>query len=185
VRRRLTARIGWRPGGWLLAAKSVPSPHEDARPAGERVTLLVLHGISLPPGRFSGDHVERLFTGRLGEGPGYPELRGLRVSAHFFVRRNGRLLQFVACDRRAWHAGVSRWQGRERCNDFSIGVELEGTDRRPYTGQQYRCLAQLVSALRERYPITDIVGHCDIAPGRKTDPGPAFDWSVFGRRLAR
>ena len=151
------------------------------------MTLLVLHGISLPPGRFSGDHVERLFTGRLGQGdpPDYPELRGLRVSAHFFVRRNGLLLQFVGCERRAWHAGVSQWQGRERCNDFSIGIELEGTDRRPYTGRQYHCLALLVKALQRRYPITDIVGHSDIAPGRKTDPGPAFDWPGFGRLLGR
>jgi AmpD protein len=168
--------------GWLAGARRVLSPNADERPAGASITLLVVHGISLPPGRFGGDAVEQLFTNRLDAGvhPYFASLVDLRVSAHLFVRRGGSIVQFVACDRRAWHAGASSWRGRERCNDFSIGVELEGTDDRPYTARQYVQLARIVKALRTRYPVTDVVGHCDVAPGRKTDPGPAFDW----RRLA-
>jgi AmpD protein len=140
--------------------------------------LLVVHGISLPPGVFGGDDVLRLFTNTLdcSSHPAYDALRGLRVSAHFFVRRTGEVVQFVPCTRRAWHAGASQWRGRPRCNDFSIGVELEGADAIPYAEVQYRRLARLVRAVGRRYPIADIVGHSDIAPARKTDPGPAFDW---------
>jgi AmpD protein len=164
--------------GWHRRAARRRSPNCDDRPPGTRVTLLVVHGISLPPGRFGGDAVERLFTNRLDPAahPYFAGLAGLRVSAHFFIRRDGALLQFVPCERRAWHAGASSWRGRERCNDFSIGVELEGTDTRPYTARQYLRLARLVGALRSRYPIADLAGHSDIAPGRKSDPGPAFDW---------
>ena len=164
--------------GWHRRATRRRSPNCDERPAGTAVTLLVVHGISLPPGKFGGDAVERLFTNRLDPTahPYFAGLEGLRVSAHFFIRRDGALLQFVPCERRAWHAGASSWRGRERCNDFSIGVELEGTDTRPYTARQYRRLARLVRALRSRYPIADVAGHSDVAPGRKTDPGPAFDW---------
>jgi AmpD protein len=171
----------------LAPVRQVRSPHFDERPAGTRVTLLVVHGISLPPGRFGGDAIERLFTGNLDPGahPYFETLRGVRVSAHFLVRRDGRIVQFVPCDLRAWHAGASAWEGRERCNDFSIGVEVEGTDRRPYALPQYRALAWLTRALLARYPIADIVGHEDIAPGRKTDPGPAFRWEAYRAALAR
>jgi AmpD protein len=173
--------------GLLRGVRFVASPNADDRPAGSRVTLLVVHGISLPPGTFGGDEVERLFTNTLdcAAHPSYEPLRGLRVSAHFFIRRTGELIQFVPCGRRAWHAGVSSWLGRSRCNDFSIGVELEGTDQRPYAARQYQRLARLVVAVRRRYPITDVVGHSDVAPGRKTDPGPAFDWGHLRALIAR
>jgi N-acetyl-anhydromuramoyl-L-alanine amidase len=164
--------------GWLAGARRVVSPNCDERPEGTRISLLVVHNISLPPGTFGGDAVAQLFTNRLDPQahPYYSTLRDLKVSAHFYIRRGGSLVQFVPCERRAWHAGVSSWKGRERCNDFSIGVELEGTDTRPYTMRQYARLARLVTALRSRYPIADLAGHSDIAPARKTDPGPAFDW---------
>jgi AmpD protein len=170
-------------GGVANLARQVPSPNRDARPAGEAITLVVVHGISLPPGEFGGDGIAALFTNRLDPAahPYYATVAALRVSAHFLIRRDGALVQFVACGDRAWHAGASRWRGRERCNDFSIGVELEGTDTTPYAAAQYAMLARLVKALRRRYPIADVVGHSDVAPGRKTDPGPAFDWA----RLAR
>jgi AmpD protein len=139
----------------------------------------VVHGISLPPGEFGGDAIERLFTNRLDPSThrSFEAIATVRVSAHFLVRRDGALVQFVACADRAWHAGASSWRGRERCNDFSIGVELEGTDDTPYTVAQYRMLTRLARALSRRYPIEDIAGHSDIAPGRKTDPGPAFAWA--------
>ena len=164
--------------GWLRGARRIDSPNADARPEGVAVDLLIVHNISLPPGRFGGEGVERLFTNTLDATahPFYATLRGLEVSAHFFVRRSGALLQFVSCERRAWHAGASSWKGRERCNDFSIGVELEGTDTRPYTVRQYARLARLIALLSTRYPIADVAGHSHVAPGRKTDPGPAFDW---------
>ncbi|MCU0870420.1 MAG: 1,6-anhydro-N-acetylmuramyl-L-alanine amidase AmpD [Burkholderiales bacterium] len=155
------------------------SPHHDARPHGEAVSLLVVHSISLPPGRFGGRAVDDLFTGTLdcAADPAFEALRGLRVSAHFVIDRGGRPVQYVATHARAWHAGVSRWRGRERCNDFSIGIELEGTDTGPFEAAQYATLAALVRALRAAHPIVDIVGHADIAPGRKTDPGAGFDWA--------
>jgi AmpD protein len=164
--------------GWLRGARRVPSPNADERPAETDITLVVVHGISLPPGEFGGDDVLHLFTNRLEHDahPYFATLRGLRVSAHFYIRRDGSLVQLVPCSRRAWHAGASSWKGRERCNDFSIGVELEGTDTRPYTVRQYARLARLVRTLRTRYPVRDVAGHSDIAPGRKTDPGPSFDW---------
>jgi AmpD protein len=157
----------------------VASPNADRRPPGVAVTLVVVHGISLPPGRFGGDAIERLFTNRLDPAahPSFGDLAGLRVSAHFLVRRDGSLVQFVGCDDRAWHAGASSWKGRERCNDYSIGIELEGTDVVRYTARQYRRLASVLRRIAERYPITDVVGHSDVAPGRKTDPGPSFDWA--------
>jgi AmpD protein len=165
--------------GIAAGARQVPSPNADARPPGAEITLLVVHNISLPPGAFGGDDVLRLFTNTLdcASHPAYAPLRELRVSAHFFVRRTGEVVQFVPCGRRAWHAGASEWRGRARCNDFSIGVELEGTDTVPYADVQYRRLARLAVALRRRYAIADIVGHSDIAPARKTDPGPAFEWA--------
>jgi len=159
-------------------ARQVPSPNADDRPLGTEITLLVVHNISLPPGVFGGRDVVRLFTNTLdcSSHPAYAALHELRVSAHFFVRRTGEVVQFVPCGRRAWHAGASSWRGRSRCNDFSIGVELEGTDVAPYADVQYARLARLARALGRRYPIRDIVGHSEIAPARKTDPGPAFDW---------
>ena len=173
--------------GWLAGIRRVRSPNADPRPEGVEVTLVVVHGISLPPGRFGGDAILRLFTNRLDPAahPAFRTLGGLRVSAHFLIRRDGTLLQFVACGDRAWHAGASRWKGRERCNDFSIGIELEGTDDRPYTAKQYARLAVLVRRLAERWPIADVAGHSDVAPGRKSDPGPAFDRERFARLLGR
>jgi len=173
--------------GVLAAARYVASPNCDARPRGIAVTLLVLHSISLPRGCFGGDAVVRLFTNRLDPRAHatFRDLAGLRVSAHFLVRRDGSLLQFVPLQRRAWHAGLSRWRGRERCNDFSIGVELEGTDDAAFADVQYGQLGELVRTLRAALPIREIAAHSDIAPGRKTDPGRAFDWSRLLLELAR
>ncbi|HEX4885504.1 MAG TPA: 1,6-anhydro-N-acetylmuramyl-L-alanine amidase AmpD [Casimicrobiaceae bacterium] len=171
--------------GWLAGARRRPSPNCDPRPDGAPITLIVVHGISLPPGEFGGDGVERLFTNRLDARahPYYATIAHLRVSAHFFVDRAGSVVQFVPCALRAWHAGASSWRGRERCNDFSVGIELEGTDTRPYTARQYNRLARLVCTLRQRYPIAHVAGHSDVAPGRKTDPGPAFEWRRLGELL--
>jgi len=171
--------------GFANLARQVRSPNRDARPAATEVTLLVIHGISLPPGEFGGDGILRLFTNRLDAGrhPYYATIRELRVSAHFLVRRDAALIQFVSCNDRAWHAGASTWKGRERCNDYSVGVELEGTDEIPYAAAQYAMLARLARALGRRYPIADIVGHSDVAPGRKSDPGPSFDRARFNRLL--
>jgi N-acetyl-anhydromuramoyl-L-alanine amidase len=157
----------------------VASPHCDFRPNETDVRLIVIHSISLPPGDFVGSSVEALFTGTLNwdAHPYFQSIRGMTVSAHFFIRRDGEIIQFVPCARRAWHAGVSSWRGRDRCNDFSIGIELEGTDDAPFTERQYRALHPLLGALKTAYPIEEIVGHSNIAPGRKTDPGPHFDWA--------
>ncbi len=165
--------------GWLGGARRIDSPNQDERPAGELVRLIVIHNISLPPGEFAGPGVEQLFTNRLDPAahPYYAQIEGLRVSSHFFIRRDGELIQFVSCLARAWHAGVSTWRGRARCNDFSIGIELEGTDDRPFTDAQYVVLAQLLKQISRAYPIEGMTGHSDIAPGRKTDPGPSFDWA--------
>jgi len=171
--------------GRVGEARSVPSENCDERPVGAAISLLVIHNISLPPGEFGGDAIERLFTNSLdcGAHPYYAGLAGTRVSAHFLIRRGGELLQFVPCAKRAWHAGVSAWRGRERCNDFSIGIELEGTDNVPYTDAQYRVLEELGRALCRAYPIADVVGHGEIAPERKTDPGLCFDWARFRKSL--
>ncbi len=166
--------------GWVTSARHVESPNCDARPADAGIALLVIHNISLPPDEFGGPGVEQLFTNRLDPNahPYYAGIHALRVSAHFFIRRDGELIQFVACDQRAWHAGVSAWRNRERCNDFSLGVELEGSDATPFTDAQYACLNALIKVLREHYPtLVEVAGHADIAPDRKTDPGPCFDWS--------
>ena len=168
--------------GLLVGVKQVLSPYFDARPAGVTPDLVVLHGISLPPGEFGGPWVARLFTGNL-PADAHPEFReraSLRVSAHLLIRRDGRVVQFVPFISRAWHAGKSAWLGREACNDYSIGIECEGTDELPYEDAQYATLHELLPLLRAAYPaITPdrIVGHSDVAPGRKTDPGPSFDWS--------
>ena len=139
----------------------------------------------MPPGVFGGDGITRLFTNRMDAShPDYATIANLRVSAHFLIRRDGNLVQFVSCNDRAWHAGVSSWQGRERCNDFSIGIELEGTDTAPYATAQYTKLSRLLKALRRRFPIEHVAGHSDVAPGRKTDPGPSFDWPRLRRLTA-
>lgn len=172
--------------GLLIGVRQVLSPFHDARPSGVVPDLVVLHGISLPPGEFGGPWIARLFTGNL-PADAHPEFRdraGLRVSAHVLIRRDGEPVQFVPFTERAWHAGKSVWEGREACNDFSIGIELEGTDETAYEDAQYATLDQLLPLLMSAYPaITPrrIVGHSDVAPGRKTDPGPSFDWSRVRR----
>jgi AmpD protein len=167
--------------GWLSGVRRIASPNCDARPPGAAIELLVIHNISLPPGEFGGDAIVRLFTNALDAEahPYYAQLRDLKVSAHFLIRRDGAIVQFVPCGKRAWHAGASSWQGRARCNDFSIGVELEGDDATPFDDRQYAALARLTRRLRRAYPIRAIAGHADIAPGRKTDPGPCFDWARY------
>jgi AmpD protein len=176
----------WHEGWWARAAK-LPSPNQGARPEGAAVTLVVLHSISLPPGVFRGDAVRRLFTNTLDwdAHPYYQGIRGLQVSAHFFIRRSGRVQQFVSCDRRAWHAGASQWRGRDACNDFSIGIELEGLEGERFEAAQYRALAPLLDALAQCYPLQDVAGHEHVAPGRKRDPGPGFDWQHLRGLLRR
>lgn len=173
------------PEGCVREARRTLSPHRDQRPPGTAVDLLVIHNISLPPGEFGGPAIPDLFAGRLDTGshPWFARLAGLRVSAHFLIRRDGELLQFVPCGERAWHAGESVWRGRPRCNDYSIGIELEGADDQPFTELQYGVLGPLSVALLRAYPIVDVVGHSDISPGRKTDPGPCFDWARYRRQL--
>src|SRR5450830_2148278 len=167
--------------GWCRQARRQPSPNMDARAVEMSPELLVIHNISLPPGQFGGPFIEALFCNTLDfdADPYFDQLRTLRVSAHFLIRRDGEVVQFVSANARAWHAGVSSFHGRERCNDFSIGIELEGTDVAPFTDLQYQVLATLTAALHRRYPLTDVAGHEHIAPGRKTDPGPFFDWPRF------
>lgn len=159
--------------------KIVDSPNQDERPAGTEVTLVIIHSISLPPGRYGGDAIERLFTNCLDPAahPYFREICHLRVSSHYLIRRDGEVIEFVPPERRAWHAGASAWRGRGRCNDFSIGIELEGTDDDVFTDRQYGMLAQLLRELRQRFPLRDIAAHSDVAPGRKTDPGARFDWA--------
>ncbi len=175
--------------GRLNGARWCESPNQDERPPAAAIDLLVIHNISLPPGEFGGESIERLFCNRLDPAghPCFAEIAALRVSAHLLVRRDAGLVQFVPFHRRAWHAGVSRYEGRENCNDFSIGIELEGTDDTPYADCQYARLASVVQVLLGTYPRLSerrLVGHCDIAPERKTDPGPAFDWTRLRRALA-
>ncbi|OHC90149.1 MAG: N-acetyl-anhydromuranmyl-L-alanine amidase [Sideroxydans sp. RIFOXYD2_FULL_59_7] len=167
--------------GWFSGVRRLVSPNRDERPAHTRISLLVIHNISLPPDQFGGQGIDQLFTNTLPHDihPYYDQLRGVRVSSHFLIRRTGEIVQYVPCHQRAWHAGVSIWQGRERCNDFSLGIELEGSDFVPFTEAQYRRLSYLSRRLKREYPIRDIVGHADIAPLRKTDPGPYFDWQRY------
>ncbi|MGB7755272.1 MAG: 1,6-anhydro-N-acetylmuramyl-L-alanine amidase AmpD [Salinisphaera sp.] len=175
-------------GGWVIGARRIVSPNHDRRPSGLAVDTLVVHGITVPPGRFGHRQVDALFTNTLDPAahPLYAEIAGLRVSAHALIERTGALTQYVGFDDRAWHAGVSRFDGRDRVNDFGIGIELEGADHCPYAPAQYRRLAAVTAALLRHYSGMNrsrIVGHSDIAPGRKTDPGPAFDWAAFNRLL--
>jgi AmpD protein len=171
--------------GWWAGARACASPNFGPRPAATEVSLVVVHSISLPPGEYGGDAIENFFTNRLdfGAHPYFESLRGLQVSAHFVIRRDGEVLQFVSCDERAWHAGQSSWRGRANCNDWSIGIELEGLEGLAFDDAQYVALAPLVRALSRRYAIDDIVGHEHVAPGRKGDPGPAFDWLRLRRLL--
>ena len=174
--------------GWYAGARRVPSPNCDDRPAGVVADLVVLHGISLPPGEFGGPWIDALFTNALppDHHPYFAGVAPLRVSAHALVRRDGEVVQYVPFQRRAWHAGVSSWQGRERCNDYSVGIELEGTDSTPYEPAQYTALARLLAALMRAIPSLSpqrMVGHSDVAPGRKTDPGLSFDWPLLRTRL--
>lgn len=173
--------------GWLDGARWIASPNFDLRPAGMPIRLLVVHAISLPPEQFGGPGVLALFGNRLDPAahPYYAGIAHLRVSAHFFIRRDGELIQCVPALARAWHAGLSRWRDCERCNDFSIGVELEGSDTQPFTDAQYAQLNRLIDDLAAQYPLEDVVGHSEIAPGRKTDPGPCFDWRRVTTPLRR
>jgi AmpD protein len=187
----MTGNAGWAVdrAGYLSAARHVSSPNYDDRPDGSAIELLVVHNISLPPGQFGGSGIIDLFTNRLNPDghPYYRDIADAKVSSHFLIRRDGELIQFVACNRRAWHAGQSEWRGRVRCNDFSIGVELEGTDERDFDESQYVVLARLAVVLLTAYPIKECIGHSDIATprGRKTDPGPHFDWPRFQEMLSQ
>jgi len=174
--------------GLLQEAEYIPSPNCDERPEGETLDLIVLHNISLPPGEFGDGWIEKLFTNALPADahPYFEEIADIQVSAHVLIRRTGEVLQFVPFHQRAWHAGASEYQGRTRCNDFSVGIEMEGTDELPYEDAQYAALIQVLEALIDAYPGLDdehITGHEHIAPGRKTDPGLAFDWERLGREL--
>lgn len=171
--------------GWYRFARHLISPNHGVRPDRARIDLIVLHSISLPPGRYGGDEVQQLFTNQLDwDAHAYFEtIRGIEVSAHFYVRRNGELWQFVSCDNRAWHAGASSWRGRPNCNDDSVGIELEGLEGEPFELAQYETLASLCPALSERYPVHYVAGHEHIAPGRKFDPGSGFDWHELQKSL--
>jgi len=177
--------------GWLDGVRRVPSPNRDSRPAGAAISLAIVHSISLPRGQYRNDAdggaIERLFTNRLDAAahPSFAELAGLRVSSHFLIRRGGELLQFVPLQQRAWHAGTSRWRGRERCNDFSVGIELEGVDDGRFAAVQYAALAMLCKRLQTVLPLREVAAHSDVAPGRKFDPGTHFDWARLLQQLAR
>lgn len=172
-------------GGWLREAIPLPSPNFGPRPPQACVDLIVVHSISLPPGQYGGDAVQQFFTNRLDWDAHayYQQIRGLQVSSHFYIQRNGELWQFVSCDDRAWHAGRSSYRGRDNCNDDSVGVELEGLEGETFEPAQYEALAKLCRALVKRYPIAHVAGHEHIAPGRKQDPGPGFDWSRIQQLL--
>ena len=174
--------------GLIAAAKQVPSPNCDQWPTECQPELIILHGISLPPGQFGGSAIDELFTNRLDPSvhPYFAQICNIQVSSHLLVRRDGTLVQYVPLNMRAWHAGESFWNGRERCNDFSIGIELEGTDEMPYEDVQYATLAELILAICQSLPSLasgEVIGHCHVSPGRKTDPGPHFDWARFRREL--
>jgi AmpD protein len=173
----------WRQG-WWSGARRCSSPNCGPRPTDTVVSLVVLHSISLPPGEYGGDAIERFFTNRLNAAahPYFAQIAGLAVSAHFLLRRDGRAVQFVSCDQRAWHAGQSCWRGRDNCNDWSIGIELEGLEGGAFAPAQYQALTPLLQAIANRYPVTEVVGHEHVAPGRKRDPGAGFDWAALGRQ---
>jgi N-acetyl-anhydromuramoyl-L-alanine amidase len=170
--------------GYINTAQQIASPNFDARPEAE-ISMLVIHNISLPPSQYGGAGIVQLFTNTLNpaEHPYYAEIHTRKVSSHFLIQRDGTLIQFVSCLQRAWHAGVSQWQGRERCNDFSVGIELEGDDFSAFEAAQYKTLNDLIKVLKKAYSIQHIVGHSDIAPGRKTDPGPYFEWQKLNKHI--
>jgi AmpD protein len=172
--------------GWYRFARRLASPNFGARPAGAQVDLVVVHSISLPPGVYGGDEVQRLFTNTLDwdAHPYFKSIEGIQVSAHFFIRRDGALWQFVSCDERAWHAGASSYRGRANCNDDSVGIELEGLEGEPFEPAQYEALGALCAGIAQRYPVRHVAGHEHIAPGRKADPGAGFDWALLRRQLA-
>lgn len=175
--------------GWIDGVRHCPSPNHDERPEGMAIDCLVIHGISLPPGQYGGDYIDRLFTNTLApdDHDYFSEICYLQVSSHLLIRRCGEIVQYVPLDKRAWHAGVSEFKSRTCCNDFAIGIELEGCDEEPYEKAQYTSLIKLTRLIMENYPTINsenIVGHSDIAPGRKTDPGPAFDWAFFKKQLS-
>ena len=167
--------------GWHSHARRVVSPNFGPRPPGTAIDLAIVHSISLPPGVYGGDEVERLFTNTLDwdAHPYFDQIRGIEVSSHFFIRRDGTLIQFVSVEDRAWHAGKSSWQGRDNCNDHSVGIELEGLEHHPFEPPQYEALAALLAGLRRAWPIRHVVGHEHVAPGRKEDPGRSFDWPLL------
>jgi AmpD protein len=173
--------------GWLSGVRHCLSPNFGPRPQGTPIDLVLVHSISLPPGEYGGDAIERLFTNQLDWDlhPYYQQIRGLEVSTHFLVRRDGEVVQFVSCDERAWHAGPSSWQGRPNCNDFSVGIELEGLEGELFDAPQYQALADLVKLLGLRYPIVSVAGHEHVAPGRKKDPGAGFEWALFRSLLGK
>jgi len=172
-------------GGWLQGVARCPSPNHGPRPEGVAVTLVLVHSISLPPGEYGGDAIQRLFLNSLdwNEHPYFETIRGMQVSSHFLIRRTGALVQFVSCDNRAWHAGQSSWRGRANCNDYSIGIELEGLEGDRFEAEQYTELAALIRRLARAYPLADVAGHEHVAPGRKLDPGKGFDWAQLARIL--
>jgi AmpD protein len=172
-------------GGWYRFARRLDSPNFGPRPADAVVDLLLIHSISLPPGQYGGDEVQRLFTNTLdwNAHPYFKSIEGMQVSSHFYIRRNGELWQFVSCNERAWHAGVSCYRGRDNCNDDSIGIELEGLEGESFEAGQYETLGSLCAALGQRYPVQHIAGHEHVAPGRKADPGPGFQWAVLQQGL--
>lgn len=172
-------------GGWYAAARRIVSPNFGPRPPGCEVTLAIVHSISLPPGQYGGDEIERLFTNRLdwSAHPYFEQIRGAQVSAHFLIRRDGELQQFVSIEQRAWHAGRSSWGGRDDCNDYSVGIELEGLEDHPFEPMQYIALAQLLQDVAACCPIVQVVGHEHVAPGRKCDPGRGFEWSRLAALL--
>jgi AmpD protein len=175
--------------GWFSLARRLDSPNYDARPTGVLPDLLVIHNISLPPEQFGGSNIEQLFTNCLDPEahPYFAEIVDLRVSSHLLIDREGKVIQFVSLNERAWHAGISSWQGRESCNDYSIGIELEGSDTQAFTESQYQTLVKATEAIQVSFPnisAARIVGHSDIAPGRKTDPGPLFDWGAFRKSVS-
>jgi N-acetyl-anhydromuramyl-L-alanine amidase AmpD len=179
---RLESKPVWQ-GGWLNAATRLYSPHFGPRPAGAVIDLIVIHSISLPPGQFGGSYVQQLFTNQLDwdAHPYFQSIRSIEVSAHFYIQRDGMLSQFVSADQRAWHAGRSCFQGRDHCNDFSIGIELEGVEGGLFESAQYHRLAELCQILASRYPIAHVAGHEHVAPGRKADPGAGFDWHLLAQ----
>ena len=179
-----STHVAWK-DGWYRFARPLPSPNFGPRPKAVRTDLVVLHSISLPPGRYGGTEVQQLFTNQLdwSAHPYFETIRGMQVSSHFYIQRHGELWQFVSCDDRAWHAGVSQFRGRDNCNDFSIGIELEGLEGLCFEPEQYETLIALMSALTASYPIAHITGHEHIAPGRKNDPGAGMDWSLLHKSL--